>query len=115
MLFSNPAQFGDVEVPSPTQDANAFLIESLRLILIECGPRVALMASEVLGILSDNDGMQREHLEHAVAESLEIRLLERGPIRRAIAELAIRNVLVEADDRFSLNPAVAALIGRAEL
>ena len=112
MLLSNPAQFGDVEVPSPTQDAKTFLIESLRRIRIEAGGNVALMATEVLGILSDNDGMIRDDLETAVAESLEIRMILRGPIGRAIAELAMRQVLVEADGRYSLNPAVAALIGR---
>lgn len=107
-----PAPFGDAPEPSPIQDANTFLAETLRLVRLECAPSVALMAAEVLGILSDNDGMLRRDLETAVAESLDVRLIHRGPIGRAIDELAIRNVLIEADGRFALNPAVAALIGR---
>ena len=112
MLLSNPAPFGDAIEPSPIQDAISFLTETLRLIRIECALSVALMAAEVLGILSDNDGMLRKDLEAAVAESLDVRMIHRGPIGRAIDELAKRSVLVEADGRYALNPAVAALIGR---
>lgn len=112
MILSSPAPFGDVIESTPIQDANAFLTETLRLVRVECAPSVALMAGEVLGILSDNDSMLRKDLEVAVAESLDVRMMHRGPIGRAIDELATRNVLIEADGRFSLNPAVAALIGR---
>lgn len=110
--LSSPAPFGDAIEPSPIQDANAFLETSLRLIRIERGIAVADMAREVLGALAVNDGMTRKDLWEAVYESLETRLLPRGPIACAIDELATRQVLIEADGRYSLNPAVAALIGR---
>lgn len=116
---SNPERFGDVEAPTPIQDANAFLSETLRLIRIDRGIGVADMSREVLGVLAENDGMTRKDLWEAVYESLETRLLPRGPISCAIDELAKRGVLnvddgspTRSDWRYSLNPAVAALIGR---
>lgn len=110
--LSHPPQFGDVIEPTIEQDAQAYLERALTLIRRECGIAMADMAREVLGVLAENDGMNRKDLWEAVYESLEIRLLPRGPIACAIDELATRSVLIEADGRYSLNPAVAALIGR---
>lgn len=110
--LSCPPPFGDYLPPTPGQDAKAFLLEALRLIRVEAGPKVALMASEAIGVLSDNDSMRGVDLERAIIDSLETRMLERGPVQRALQELAIRNVITEADGRFALNPALAALIGR---
>lgn len=111
--LSSPARFGDHEPISFEENAKGVLEESLRLIRFERGIGVADMAREVLGVLSENDGMLRTDLWEAVYESLETRLLPtNGPISCAIDELAKRGVLIESDRRYSLNPAVAALIGR---
>lgn len=114
MSLSSPAPFGDCEPIPQSEDANAFLERNLREMRIERGGDLAAMAREILGVLAIEDGLRRGDLWEAVAESLEIRQLRRGPISCAIDELAKRGVLIEADDRYSLNPAVAALIGRVD-
>lgn len=110
--LSSPAPFGDVIEPTFEENARGALGATLLAIRRDRGIGVADMAGEVLGVLSENDGMARKDLWEAVYESLETRLLPRGPISCAIDELAKRGVLIESLGRYSLNPAVSALIGR---
>lgn len=112
--LSSPAPFGDCEAPTIEQDANSYLEATLRAIRIEHGQHLRDMAGEVLGILSADDGMSRTYLQAAVEETLDIRQISyaSSAITRAIRELVKRGVLNDHDDVLSLNPAVAALIGR---
>lgn len=110
--LSSPAPVGDHEALSFEENAKAALDQSLYLISKESGPHVKALADDVLLVLADNDGMRWADVKAAVEESRSVRLLETTLLDRGIRALLERQVIHEADERLSLNPAVAALIGR---
>lgn len=119
MLLVSSSSIGDHEPPTFEQDARGALELAFASIRREHGPHVAGLASDVLGVLIDHDGMRWADVAQAVEESRSIRLLETKLLDRGIQVLLDRNVIRStggdgwpSDWRLWLNPAVAALVGR---